>query len=507
VYTARQTTTTGDAFNTATVSNFNVGSGNFTMECFFYPTATPANWGTIMSLATTSAQGHEFRITQRFGSAGLGFLFPSTGTTDGNISLLATSTLGLNTWYHLALTRSTNWAYLYSNGTAVLSTNLVGHTYNENKQLFLYNNPYNDDRGQGYINSARVVLGQILYSGNFIPPTQQLSTSRVGAYGFNVVPFITGTVAFLGGTVSTLTDAGPSALALTVSGSPRSGTTVPTTFTGSIGINCNTPQFALDMNGSANIYGNLFLGRGVNAPILANGYNTIGLSGGNSFGYMYGAYGSLGDGIHLSYNYINCNLGVGIPSYATPDLRGYIPNVGGGTSQLDLQYGQIQFKTGAINTAPSTLMTLTTTGLGIGTVTPTVQLDLSTDGARKLTTTTWTTGSDQRIKKHISSANLELCYSTLKQIDLKYFEWDRSIPQLSTVQDRHSLGFIAQEIKSIFPNAVTFDSNMGYSDFHSLNVDQLYKMHYGATKKLMELVEQQGSTICGIQRELSTLRG
>jgi len=105
-----------------------------------------------------------------------------------------------------------------------------------------------------------------------------------------------------------------------------------------------------------------------------------------------------------------------------------------------------------------------------------------------------------------ASANLEVCYSTLKQIDLKYFEWDRSIPQLSTVQDRHSLGFIAQEIKPIFPNAVSFDSNMGLSDFHSLNIDQVYKMHYGATKKLMDLVEQQGSTIQGIQQELRTLR-
>ena len=153
-------------------------------------------------------------------------------------------------------------------------------------------------------------------------------------------------------------------------------------------------------------------------------------------------------------------------------------------------------------------MTITPGGrIGIGTYTPAYQLDLSEDGARKLTTTTWLTGSDQRIKKHISSANLEHCYSTLKQIDLKYFEWDRSIPQLSTVQDRHSLGFIAQEIKPIFPNAVTLDSNMGFSDFHSLNVDQLYKVHFGATKKLIDLVEQQGSTIQGIQRELSTLRG
>jgi hypothetical protein len=40
-----------------------------------------------------------------------------------------------------------------------------------------------------------------------------------------------------------------------------------------------------------------------------------------------------------------------------------------------------------------------------------------------------------------------------------------------------------------------------------METTQINAMHYGATKKLMELVEQQGSTIQGIQKELSTLRG
>jgi len=143
--------------------------------------------------------------------------------------------------------------------------------------------------------------------------------------------------------------------------------------------------------------------------------------------------------------------------------------------------------------------------MGLGIAAPGVQLDLSTDGARKLTTTAWTTGSDERIKKHISSANVELCYSTLKQINLKYFEWDRSIPQLSTVQDRHSIGFIAQEIRPFFPNAVTFDSNMGLSDFHSLNVDQLYKLNFGATQHLGRIVETQSTQIAALLTQVSTM--
>jgi hypothetical protein len=228
---------------------------------------------------------------------------------------------------------------------------------------------------------------------------------------------------------------------------------------GRIGINCNSPRYGLDVNGSANY----------TQSINITNCNVAGTA------------------VAETFTITNSQNTTGISVASTLQIFGY--NAADGFSRA--------------------IMTITPTGrigLGTGANNPGYQLDLETDGARKLTTTAWLTGSDERIKKNISSANLELCYSTLKQINLKYFEWDRSIPQLFTVQDRHSLGFIAQEIKPIFPNAVTFDSNMGYSNFHSLNVDQLYKMHFGATKKLMELVEQQGSTIQGIQQELSTLR-
>jgi hypothetical protein len=137
------------------------------------------------------------------------------------------------------------------------------------------------------------------------------------------------------------------------------------------------------VNGATNINGNLFMGRGAYGPILANGYTAIGLTGGNSTGYMYGAYEALGDGMHLSYNFVSSNLG--IPSYTTPDLRGHIPNTGGGTSQISLQYSQIQFKTGA--TAPSTLMTLTTTGLGINCNSPNSSYKLDVNGSGQFTGT------------------------------------------------------------------------------------------------------------------------
>lgn len=125
--------------------------------------------------------------------------------------------------------------------------------------------------------------------------------------------------------------------------------------------------------------------------------------------------------------------------------------------------------------------------VGIGKANGGYQLDLSGDGARKLTNTTWTTGSDQRIKMDIQNADLDICYSNIKGINLKRFKWDSNI--IGPVEDEIMLGFIAQEIKPIFPKSVKLTSDYGFNDFHNLNQDQLNKSLFGAVKKLIEKVE------------------
>jgi len=697
-----RTTATNNAIYTLAVSTFNIASSTFTMECYFNPSATPASYGTIMSLSTTPTNGHEFRIGQRVYTNGLGFYFPTGPSSDGNAFLSASNVLQTNVWCHLALVRSTNFAYLYSNGTAILSTNAVSHSHNEYKRLFLFSNPYADAAGQGYINSARIVIGQALYTGNFAPPTQQLTASTVGTSGPNVAASLTGTVAFLGAITSTLTDSGPSAIPLNISGSPTSLVFSPDTFTnpstlftclGSnigincntpayrldvngttrvfndgeglrlqgmrdsnslfttfqkatltayvgwfgfglqgfnfssifgmqtdastniafypggaaspslflasnnyVGINCNAPQFQLDVNGATNINGNLGLG-GVVIPTLANGYKAIGLGGGNSYGYMYGAFQSLGDGIHLSYNYINCNLG---------NSNAFIGNSGIATSQIDIQPGGIGFSIGAVGAAPTSKMYLNATGLGIGTASPAYTLDITgqarilKDGeglrlqgaqnsnplyitfqkplgsayvgwfgnglqgtnvssifgmqsgeSTSIAFYAWGApvsnpslylgypsgsagvyyagigcnaprynldvlgnihvsgqyfnDSDQRVKENIVNADTTICYSTMQGINLKYFKWNSNFQSSSIIRDRHQLGFIAQEVQQIFPNSVSITSSYGYDDFCSIESGQLNAMHYGATKKLMEIVEQQGSTIKGIQCQLQRI--
>ena len=126
--------------------------------------------------------------------------------------------------------------------------------------------------------------------------------------------------------------------------------------------------------------------------------------------------------------------------------------------------------------------------LGIG-KTPGTQLDLSTDSARKLTTTTWATGSDERIKEDIELANLDVCYETVKSIPLKRFAWKDSYAPADIQNDRRQLGFIAQDVETIMPKAVMQSAENGFDDFRTLNTDQLLKASWGALQRVMQKLE------------------
>jgi len=113
-------------------------------------------------------------------------------------------------------------------------------------------------------------------------------------------------------------------------------------------------------------------------------------------------------------------------------------------------------------------------------------LILQRDSAAKPGTNTWSSPSDERVKNFITLADLDNCYSTIKAIPLKYYEW--AIPGYES-EDKHSLGYIAQDVEKIFPKAVQKVEDYGYSDFRVLNNDQIIKMSHGAVQKLMEKVE------------------
>jgi hypothetical protein len=147
--------------------------------------------------------------------------------------------------------------------------------------------------------------------------------------------------------------------------------------------------------------------------------------------------------------------------------------------------------------------------VGIGVTVPSYQLELSLNSAAKPTGGTWTSSSDMRIKKNIEDANLMICYNNLKELKLRRFEWDPEVYDDAVTRDRHALGFIAQEVISLFPKAVDIIpikiiKDISYNNFHTLNVDQINNTHIGTTKRLIEIVEEQGAQITSLQTDLES---
>ena len=142
--------------------------------------------------------------------------------------------------------------------------------------------------------------------------------------------------------------------------------------------------------------------------------------------------------------------------------------------------------------------------VGIGTNSPSYQLQLSTDSAAKPSTSTWTVSSDERLKENIEAADLDICYNAVKSIPLKRYKWKDEVYSDEQVSDRSKIGWIAQDVQAVFPKAVgqhkfvynqvkDDDGNIvsedSIDDCLSLNSDQLYAALFGAVQKLMVTVE------------------
>jgi hypothetical protein len=176
--------------------------------------------------------------------------------------------------------------------------------------------------------------------------------------------------------------------------------------------------------------------------------------------------------------------------------------------------------------------------VGIGTTSPSAQLELSTDSAKKPSTNTWTIASDQRLKTNITNADNDRCYEIVKQVPLKRYTWKNEVYSQEQVRDRSKLGWIAQDVEAVFPKAVgtnRFAYNQVFEDVitpeldsdgnavldengvaktktekrlvseeviedcKDLNSDQIYAAMYGTIQKLIEKVETLEAKVAALE--------
>jgi len=181
---------------------------------------------------------------------------------------------------------------------------------------------------------------------------------------------------------------------------------------------------------------------------------------------------------------INFGVGAAVALSGAICLQAY-NDAKGANIPMELRATQFQFS------GPSSAINIDTSGqLGLG-ITPTSLLQLNTDSAKKPTTNTWTITSDERIKTNVVPANLDRCLEMVNTIPLKHYQWKNEVYSDNQINDRNSLGWIAQDVQKVFPKAVTINpvtllDGSIIEDCLDLQVDQLYKTMWGAIQKLSQ---------------------
>ena len=214
----------GDYLSIANNTSINLSGGNFTIECWVYPTGGA---GTIRNIIQKRTTGGATSYQMYIGSTNTLSFYIGTGELNGSISV------PLNAWTHCAAVYSSGTLTLYVNGVNSYSNTLTISEV-DTPVLIGYTPGYGYDFS-GYIDDLRITKGVARYTTNFTPPTYQLPTDTTGTV---IDPLRSSTSLLLRGNgtngSTSFTDESPNGLTVTVGGNAQISTSAKKYGTGSI---------------------------------------------------------------------------------------------------------------------------------------------------------------------------------------------------------------------------------------------------------------------------------
>ena len=166
-------------------ADFNLGSSDFTIECWLYRGGTT---GTTNSLDQDLVMLWNNTNNRRsyglyYDSSGyLGLIGSSDGTNSDMQSYHSYNFPDANAWYHIAAVRISNTATVYVNGTSIGSATVSGSFYENTQDNLviggqLSGTNYDNKIVQGFLSNVRLIIGDGIYTGAFTPPTNELTVT------------------------------------------------------------------------------------------------------------------------------------------------------------------------------------------------------------------------------------------------------------------------------------------------------------------------------------------
>ena len=153
--------------------DFNLGSGDFTIEAWIYANAFDAFEGIIGQWPASGANANNSWVLEVVGGD-LEFYYCHSGAT--LVGPIQGGSLSKNEWTHVMATRSGNTMYMFINGTAHNNSGQsVTHTFNDSTyDVTIGGYVATAAMWSGNISNVRVIKGTALHTSNFTVPTSQL---------------------------------------------------------------------------------------------------------------------------------------------------------------------------------------------------------------------------------------------------------------------------------------------------------------------------------------------
>lgn len=159
---------TGDTLTIASSTPNQFGSGDFTIETWYYCSGAISTSGQHLFFrrTTVSALGLIFQVD----NSKLNLLAGDTNNINGwEVNISSTTTLTANRWYHLAMSRSGSSWKIFVDGVQEASINASFTIAEETANITIGTNI------TGYLSNLRVIKGTAVYTSNFTPPTSPVT--------------------------------------------------------------------------------------------------------------------------------------------------------------------------------------------------------------------------------------------------------------------------------------------------------------------------------------------
>ncbi len=165
-----------DYISTPDHADFDVGSGDFTIDCWVRFNAVPGAgvYAILYSQRTTPSSNYAMTLLYS-GDFKWYFCYSTNGTTQINLTGMSTHTPSVNTWYHIACVRNGSNLDIYIDGQKQTTKTISGTIYNSTATpLIGASNPGAPDYFlNGWIDEFRFSKGIARWTANFTPPSEE----------------------------------------------------------------------------------------------------------------------------------------------------------------------------------------------------------------------------------------------------------------------------------------------------------------------------------------------